>query len=386
LILGGAQEVAILTVENLQKQYQVTLVSGPALGPEGDLIKRVKESNVNLVIIPQMRRNINPVLDIIAFIKLYFLLRRLRPDVVHTHSAKAGILGRFAAYFAGVKTIVHTIHGLSFHQYQNRLVNFLYVSIERVTALVTTKFISVADAMTRESLRVKIGKPGMYTTIYCSIGMERFESDADAPREIRCQLGLENSKVIGTIARIAPLKGHNYIIQIANRIIREVPDVRFLFVGDGSLYDKVKREIQGRGLEKYFVFTGLVSPERIPSIIKAIDILVHPSLREGLPLVIPQTFALSKPVVSFDIAGSSEVVINSRTGFLIPAPTGNNNKLSRDKLTSAIIYLLKNPDRAREMGENGKKLIIPNFITNFMVEKVVKLYNGSRFSGIQTAN
>ena len=404
LILGGAQENTILTVEGLQRrpEYKVILISGPALGPEGELIKRVRDSGsalsgsppkggVELIIVPELRRNINPFLDVVAFIKLLILMRRLRPDIVHTHSAKAGILGRFAAYLAGVKIIVHTLHGLSFYPYQNKLVNFLYILAEKTASFVTTKFISVADAMTEQSLKAGIGAPGKYTTIYSALELDKFTRPlrAESQRspdyfgagagfnanDIRRRLGLANNKVVGTIARLFPLKGHEYILWIAVRIIRDVPDVKFLFVGDGSLSDKIKREINGRGLEDWFVFTGLVPPEQIPSMIQAIDILVHPSLREGLARTIPQAFALGKPVVSFDVDGARELVISSKTGFLIPAPASTSQtKESLDLMARAIIFLLKNPEQARQMGEAGRKLIFPNFDSNYMVAKIIEQY------------
>ena len=397
LILGGAQENTILTVEGLQKrpEYKVILISGPALGPEGELVRRVKDSGVELIIVPEMRRNINPFLEIAAFIKLLILMRRLKPDIVHTHSAKAGILGRWAAYLSGVKIIVHTLHGLSFYPYQNKLVNFLYIAAEKFASFVTTKFISVADAMTAQSLKAGIGTPEKYTTIYSALELDKFTQPLHAesqrspdhfgagaglkPKEtdmdVKRRLGLENNLVVGTIARLFPLKGHEYILQIAARIIREVPEVKFLFVGDGSLGDKIKREVSGRGLDDWFMFTGLVPPAQIPSMIQAIDILVHPSLREGLARTIPQAFSLGKPVVSFDVDGARELVISFQTGFLIPAPvSAKQTKESLDQMAQAIIFLLKNPEQARQMGENGQKLIIPNFDANYMVAKIIEQY------------
>ncbi len=376
LILGGAQENTILTVEGLQKrpEYKVILISGPALGPEGELVKRVRDSGVELIIIPELRRNINPFLEVVAFTKLLLLMRRLKPDIVHTHSAKAGILGRWAAYLSGVKIIVHTLHGLSFYPYQNKLVNFLYIVAEKAAAFVTTKFISVADAMTDQSLKAGIGAPEKYTTIYSALELDKF-APKETDQEVKRRLGLANNKVVGTIARLFPLKGHEYILRMAVRIIRQVPEVKFLFVGDGSLSEQIKREVNGRGLDDWFVFTGLVPPAQIPSMIQAIDILVHPSLREGLARTIPQSFALGKPVVSFDVDGARELVINSQTGFLIPAPASESKtRESLGQMAEAIIFLLKNPEQARQMGQAGRKLIIPNFDANYMVGKIIEQY------------
>jgi len=409
LILGGAQENTILTVEGLKRHpdFDVVLVAGPALGPEGELEKRVRDNNIELIIIPQLRRNINPLYDFIALIRLFFLLLKLKPDIVHTHSAKAGILGRFAAWLAGVKCIIHTLHGLSFHPYQNKIVNWLYIWAEKTGSWFTDKFICVADAMSQQSIAAGIGKPQDYVTIYSALELENFtplkklsdgkkKNDKDntqnngtfltgrgvkeTPEQAKKELGLEGKKIVGTIARIAPLKGHNYILEIADRVIREVPDVRFMFVGDGSLFDKMKREVQGRGIEKWFVFTGLVPPERIPFMIQAIDVLVHPSLREGLARTIPQSFSLGKPVISFDVDGAKELVKNQQTGFLIPPPnlyenTEETTKKALEELTQSIIWILKNSDKAQEMGKNGQKLIYPNFDANYMVKRIIEVYN-----------
>jgi glycosyltransferase involved in cell wall biosynthesis len=377
LILGGAQENTILTVEGLQKHpdYKVTLISGPALGPEGELIKRVRDSGVELIIVPEMRRNINPFLEIAAFIKLLVLMRRLRPDIVHTHSAKAGILGRWAAFLAGVKIIIHTLHGLSFYPYQNKLVNQLYIAAEKAAAWITTGFISVADAMTAQSLKAGISRPEKYITIYSALELEKF-TPQEPDNRVKQRLGLENRRVVGTIARLFPLKGHEYIIRMAAQIIRDAPEVKFLFVGDGSLSEQLKNEVNGRGLTDWFVFAGLVPPERIPSMLQAIDVLAHPSLREGLARTIPQSFAMGKPVVSFDVDGARELVINGQTGFLIPAPaSARQTSESLDLMSRAIISLLKNPEQARQMGVAGRKLILPNFNADYMVARIIGYYD-----------
>lgn len=375
-ILGGAQENTLLTVIGLNKNsdYQVTLVTGPAIGPEGELIERVKHNNIDLIIIDEMRRNITPLKDLITFVKLFFLLRRLRPDIVHTHSAKAGILGRIAARLAGVKTIIHTVHGLPFHPYQFNLANIFYIALERFTALFTTKFITVADAMTEQSLKVKVGSREMYTTIYSAMEMDKFRPAGDV-RAVRESLGLSrDDKVIGTIARLAKLKGHHYLLKIAEQVISKVPQAKFLFVGDGNLKEQILKEVKDRGLIGRVIFTGLVEPDRIPSLIQAMDVLVHPSLREGLARALPQALALGKPAISFDIDGAREVVLNGKTGFLIAPPTNQDETTALKKMAESIIYILQHPDEASKMGKTGQELVQRNFNADYMVERIQKVY------------
>jgi glycosyltransferase involved in cell wall biosynthesis len=374
LILGGAQENTLITVEGLQRMpgYEVTLISGPALGPEGELVKRAQDNNVRLVIIPEMRRNIFPILDIISFIKIFLHIRKLRPDIVHTHSTKAGIFGRIAAKLAGVKTIIHTIHGLPFHPYQPRIANWFYIALERLAAKVTDKIICVADAMASQALKAGVGRPEQYTTIYSALELDNFRPSG---RNERQALGIKpDDKVIGVVARLAKLKGHEYLLKIAHQIIREVPDAKLMFVGDGALRAQIAKEVKDRGLVGRVIFTGLVEPSRIPGLIEAMDVLAHPSLREGLARALPQALALGKPVVSFDIDGAREVALDGRTGFIIPPPNEGNEKASLEKLAERIIYLLKHPSEAVKMGQAGQEHIKQNFDSVYMVSRITQVY------------
>ena len=374
LILGGAQENTLITVEGLQRMpgYEVTLISGPAIGPEGELVKRAQSNNVRLIIIPEMRRNIFPILDIISFIKIFLHIRQLRPDIVHTHSTKAGIFGRIAARLAGVKTIIHTIHGLPFHPYQPKIANWFYIALEQLAAKVTDKIICVADAMTMQALAVGVGKPEQYTTIYSALELANFRPSG---RNGRQSLGISpDDKVIGVVARLAKLKGHEYLLKIAHQVIREVPNAKLMFVGDGALKERISKEVRDRGLVSRVIFTGLVEPSRIPGLIEAMDVLVHPSLREGLARALPQALALGKPVVSFDIDGAREVVLDGKTGFIIPPPNEDNEKSFLDKLAGKIIYLLKHTAEADKMGQAGQEHIKQNFDSAYMVKRIAQVY------------
>ncbi|MFA5795378.1 MAG: glycosyltransferase family 4 protein [Candidatus Brocadiia bacterium] len=409
LILGGAQENTLITVEGLQRmpgypsavsdlsadsqtkerysrgysadksflqlpKYEVTLISGPALGPEGELVKRAQDNKVNLIIISQMRRNIFPWLDLISFIRIFFLLRKLKPDIVHTHSTKAGIFGRIAAKLAGVKIIIHTIHGMPFYPYQPRIANWFYTALEWLAAKVTDRIICVADAMTAQALAAGVGKPEQYTTIYSALEMDKFVP-LKTRLEERRELGIgPDDKVIGVVARLANLKGHEYLIRIAHQIIREVPEVKLMFVGDGALREQITKDVKERGLVGRVIFTGLVEPQRIPGLIQAMDVLVHPSLREGLARALPQALALGRPAVSFDIDGAREVVLDGRTGFIIPPPQAGREYDSLDKMAEKIIYLLKNPAEAAKMGQAGKEHIKQNFDSAYMVSRIGQVY------------
>ncbi|MEK7449880.1 MAG: glycosyltransferase family 4 protein [Planctomycetota bacterium] len=370
LILGGAQENTLLTVEGLQakREYEVWLISGPALGPEGSLISRARANKVNLIIIPEMRRNIYPLKDAVAFFKLYRLIRKINPQIVHTHSSKAGFLGRLAAYLARVKVIVHTIHGLPFHPYQSKFINFIYILTERIAASVTHRIISVADAMTHQAVKAGVGKPAQYETIYSGLELNKFKN-LSSPQRLRQELGIrENQKVIGTIARLFPLKGYDYLLKIAPAVIKLIPEVRFLFVGDGILKDKIISESRKSGIAEHIILAGLVNPERIPEMINIMDVLVHPSLREGLPRAVPQALALGKPVVAFDLDGTREVLRRGETGWLV-TPT------DFEQMTKDIVAILTGDKvTVQKMGERGRDLVYQKFDAGLMVEKINAVY------------
>ncbi|MCK4423880.1 MAG: glycosyltransferase, partial [Candidatus Omnitrophica bacterium] len=191
LILGGAQENTLFTVEGLNKdEYEVTLATGPAIGPEGSLVQRAGQADINLVIIPQMRRAVNPVLDLISFFKLYGLIKKNKYAIVHTHSSKAGILGRWAAKLAKTRVIIHTIHGLPFYKYQNKSLNWLYIFLEKITAKITHKIIVVADAMTQQCLDVKIAGADKFITIHSGIEIEKFANSTIDIRQLKVRLGI----------------------------------------------------------------------------------------------------------------------------------------------------------------------------------------------------
>lgn len=369
LILGGAQENTLFTVEGMDKDvYDVTLATGPALGPEGSLVRRAKKADIDFVVIPEMRREVNPILDTVSLIKLYRLIKKERYDIVHTHSSKAGILGRLAAKIAGTKIIIHTIHGLPFYKYQNRLLNLFYILLEKWAALFTDKIIVVADAMTEQSLAVNLAPPEKFITIHSGMEIEQFASLRLDVKQLKIKLGIPpEAPVVGKIARLSPLKGHEYLVEAARQIVDKVPQTRFLIVGDGILKATIIDSIEKAGLKDNFVFTGLVPPEKIPELIQAMDMLVHVSLREGLARTLPQALASAKPVISFDVDGAREVVINDKTGYLIKAE-------DTAALAEKTIYLLSNPDKVAQMGLAGQQLVREAFTVEKMVGDIEKVY------------
>jgi len=373
MILGGAQENTILTCEGLHARgHQVTLITGPPLGPEGELLGRARAGGYRLVVLGTLRREINPVWDLLAYRALCDILAELVPEVVHTHSAKAGILGRQAAAklrrrggrYARLR-IVHTIHGLPFHPYLPRWRNRLYIALERRAARQTDAIISVADAMTRQALAAGVGRPEQFTTIYSGMEVDLYLRRPAGADAFRRSLGLGHDDLLVTqVSRLAELKGHEYILAAAGKI--HDPRVHFCFVGDGRLRGRIERAIRAAGLAGRVHLTGLVPPQRIPAIMHASDIVVHCSLREGLARALPQAMLAGKPVVSFDVDGAAEVV-DAATGVLL-APK------DAEGLRRAIETLAADPELRARLGAAGRDRAANMFDHHAMVERIERVY------------
>jgi len=371
LILGGAQENTLHAVELLQAsgRFDVTLVTGPALGPEGSLLEQAKRGPFRTVVLPQMRRAIHLTRDLSTYRALKRLFRRERYDVVHTHSSKAGILGRLAARKAGVPVVVHTIHGLPFHPYQPKFTYRLYVGLERMAGRRADRIISVADAMTAQAVAAGVAPADNFTTIYSGMDLDAFLA-ADAERETaRKKLGFgPDDLVVGKIARLFELKGHEYVFEAFRRLAARFPTLKLMLVHDGILRKEFERELEQSGLLDRTVFTGIVPPDEIPGLIAAMDVLVHASLREGLARTLPQALAVGRPVVSFDVDGAREVVFDDKTGYLVPPKDVG-------ALTAALEQLLADAALRQRLGAEGRRLVDPMFRKERMVEQIAALYD-----------
>ena len=375
LIVGGAQENTLLSCEGQHDLgYDVTLITGPAIGPEGSLMQRAETYGYKVEVIDEMRRSILPVKDFRTYRWLVQRLIEIKPDIVHTHSSKAGIIGRWAAYRAKVPGIVHTIHGLAFTASTSRMVNSVYRMLERQAAPLTGKIVCVADAMRDQSLAANIGRRDQYVTVYSGMETAPFVTPP-VPRDVvRKQLGLADDHIaVGTIARLFHMKGHEDILRIAPDLCQRFPNLRWLWIGDGLLRAEFERQIAQMGLTDRFILTGLVPPTRIPELTNAMDILVHPSRREGLARALPQGALAGKPVVTYDVDGNKEALIEGETGFaLLPFEV--------ERLRDALILLMNDPQLRASMGRKGREYALARFDTKVMVSELEKVYRAALVS------
>ena len=367
MIIGGAQENTLLNCLDLMRHYgdDVLLITGPALGPEGDLLSQGRAGELPVKVLPSLRRDIHPKWDWLANREIGMALKGFNPDVVHTHSAKGGLLGRKVAWKMNVPAVIHTIHGAPFHPYQSALAREFFRRCERWASARCHHLISVADAMTDLMVEAGVAPPEKFTTIYSGMDVEPFTRAKEHRAEIREKFGFDDEHVvIGKIARLFHLKGHYDLIKAAVPV--EEYQRTFLLVGWNTeiVPDAGTEEL---GLAEHFVFAGLVPPSDVPALLGGMDALVHASYREGLARALPQALIAGLPVISYDVDGAREVTITDETGILVPAQ-------DVEKLSQALEKLASDSALRQRLGSEGQRRFTEQFDHHTMTSRVREVY------------
>jgi len=385
LILGGSQENTILSCEGqLARGHDVSLVYGPIYGPEGSLLQRVQDfrtddgRSIEAIETPNMVRDLAPLKDLKCRRDLRKLIHDWKPDVVHTHSSKAGILGRLAAWRERVPCVIHTVHGPPFHKYESKWRNAIYILAERIAAKRCHVIACVADAMREQFLEVGIGKPEQYVTVWSGMETQPFLEPTWTRQQVREELGLsENDFVLGTVARLAELKGHDDLLDGLGELMKQHrahghdarPTVKLLWVGDGWWRDRLLDRVKALGLDGQVITTGLVPPEQIPKYLQAMDVLIHPSYREGLPRTVTQALLSATPVIAYDVDGTREVCIDRETGLLLqPGDLCG--------LRDAVQWMMDHPDQRAALAQRGREMCRERFAASRMAEHLLEIYSG----------
>ena len=369
LIVGGAQENTILSCEGLHARgHKVTLISGPTIGPEGTLVERARRGGYEFVEIPELIRAVHPWHDWRALRRLEREFRARNPDVVHTHSSKAGIIARRAAYAARVPRIIHTIHGMSFNRTQPAAVRQLYAWLERRAARYSHAILTVADAMIDQSAAAGICPREKMHTVYSGMEVEQFDPAQYSRQATRAAWGVADDEiVVGTVARLFRKKGYEQLIPIMAKAVQKESRLRFVWIGDGAQRPDYEAALKRLGLRERTILTGLVPPARIPELLAGCDILAHTSQWEGLPRAVVQGLLMRIPATAFAIDGTPEVVLPGQTGYLAEL-----NDL--DGFVEALLRLAEDADLRRRLGEAGRQLCLERFDWRRMVEELEKQY------------
>lgn len=367
LIPGGADENTIQTVRGLDKRhYKIDLV----IGGQYDASFLAKARLSNVIIMPQLMRQPAPWSDIRAILALAQLIRRNRYHIVHTHTAKAGIIGRLASALCRIPVVVHTLHGSTFHSSLHPVTAAFYRFLERLAAHVTNQFVTVGDDLRDIYIRAGVGCPDRYVTIRSGFDLSRFLLEpvqiALKRRNIRAELGIpEEAFVIGSASRLEPRKGQNFFLQAAQHLSQHHDHVCFIIAGDGPSAKELRLLSQALKVDDRVWFLG--HRFDIEDVISAMDVFVLTSLWEGLPQVLVQAAALGRPIVTFDIEGAKEVVQPGENGFVIA-------KGDVTALIKALEYLINDRPKATQMGESGRKYVTIDYDKEVMISQINALY------------
>ncbi|MEM7756040.1 MAG: glycosyltransferase [Planctomycetota bacterium] len=399
LILGGSQENTVLSCEGqAQLGHDVHLAFGPIYGPEGSHLERVNSfrtddgRGITTHELPNMVREIHPIKDHFCFHRdLKQLMQKVKPDIVHTHSSKAGILGRWAGWVArDVETkhrpaVIHTIHGPPFMPVEGgfgkraavRVKNAIYTAAERFAADRCDLILSVADAMTDQFRARGIGRDEQYLTVRSGLETEPFThpGPGDDRASVRTELGLyDDDFVIGTVARLAEHKGHDDLLDALCDELRARPAWKLLWVGNGWWRDRLLGRVADMGLADQVITTGLVPNAQVPRFMRAMDLLAHPSYREGLPRTVPQALLAGVPAVAHDVDGTREICIDA-----LDDPANATGRLVRagdhEGLRNAILWMHKNPEERRSLGTRGRAFVLREFAAERMVQRLEEVYH-----------
>ena len=368
MIVGGAQENTLLScIGQLRAGNRVVLVTGPSPGPEGELLNRISVPELEVVVIDEMVREISPLKDFKAYCKLKKYFRSQQFDVVHTHSSKAGLLGRLAAHAAGVPCVVHTVHGQAFHEYEKAWKNCIYKFSEWLAARVSDQIYAVAQAMIEQCVKARIAPREKYKVVYSGMDIEAF-LNARRESSLREQLQIPpDARVIGTLARLFELKGYEDVMQAFPLVLQQLPQTHLLIVGDGILRSKLEAAARDGNFADHVHFAGLVSPDEVPRYLAQMDILWHLSLREGLPRSVVQALACGIPACGYALDGTPEVILDGQTGCCV-----SPGQLTT--IANRTIELLENPQSAEQQGQAGRQLVRERFDKDRMAVILLQEY------------
>ena len=361
-ILGGAQRNTLITIQGLKRKgYDVEL----ACGPGGPMVDAALDSEIPVTIFNSMVREIAPILDLRCLIENYKFLKQKQFDIVHTHSTKGGIITRFAAKLVGVPIIVHTIHGTPFQWGFSWVLNKTAVLLEKIVALFSDKLVSVADLVKQEFLDVNICQAEKIETIYSGIDFSAFDVSVDVEAKKR-ELGImPDGQVVGTVGHLVERKGHIYLIEAAQQVLEEMPNVKFIIAGEGPYRAEIEKKIAECNLNHKVMLLG--DRDDVPELLSIMNIYVQPSLAEGLGRSMTEALYMKRPVIATAVNAVPELIEHEKTGLLIPPK-------EPQAIADAIQDLLSHPEKRKRLGENAHRKVFPEFSADLMVDRIENLY------------
>lgn len=328
--------------------------------------RRLDRAKVRWHMVPTLTREVNPVKDAVTFQRLTALFRQERPEIVHTHTSKAGVLGRLAAWRARVPVVVHTPHGHVFYGHFGRLASRVFLTVERLLARRTTWLIALTEAEREEHLKLSVGRPDRFVVVPSGIDLERFRRAVALPRRPPEGLVLPADAVlVGSVGWLTRVKGHRVLIEAVARLKEAHPRLHLMLVGSGDLRDEFERLARRLGLGDRVHFLG--ARQDVPECLAAMDLFVLPSLNEGMGRALVEAMAAGRPVVASRVGGVPAIIQDRVTGVLVPPG-------DPAALAGTLDELLRRPDQARALGAAAALAIGERFGTEAMARAVEQVY------------
>jgi len=367
-MIGGTRRHLTNIVHGLDKRrFETVVICSTLRSPSCDSdITEFRRKGIEVFIVP-MTREIRPLSDLVAFFKIFFILKSKEFDILHAHSSKAGFLGRIAARLAGVPVVLYTPHAFFYQAKLPPLQKWFYTLLERIAGGFMDKLVAISTGEKRAAIEAKICTESMVEVIPNGIDPETFNCKRTKAL-IKKELSItETHPVVGTVARFCPQKGHAVLIEAAGKVLEACPQTRFLMIGRGELKEKMAAYSQSRGLSNNI--TILNGRSDLYDLYSIMDVFVLPSLWEGMPYALLEAMASGTPVIATTVLQDEGLVVNGKNGFLVPP--GNPDMLAR-----SIVSLLNDKSLAASMGREGLRVVRRRFHLKHQIEKLEELYSG----------
>jgi len=374
ICIGGPATHTTLLSSKLDKdKFDTVLVGGNIEKEEADFTELARNNGVKTVIIEEMGRKISLWNDIVSLIKLYKLIKQVKPTIVHTHTAKAGTIGRLAAFLASVPVIIHTFHGHTFYSYFSPLKSKLFIFIERMLGCITDKIIVISQKQFQEICgQYRIAKADKFQIIPLGLELNKFLDDTQKDKhrlEFRTIWGIPSGAIlIGIIGRLVPIKNHVTFLEVAQQVLQMASPnmkLRFMIVGDGELRTEIENYATKLGIYKYVTFTGWQT--QMEAVYDSLDIVALTSLNEGTPLTLIEAMASGKPVITTNVGGIPDLVTDGYSGILVPPN-------SPDIFANRLIEILKNKAMRDMLSVNGRNVVIQKYHYSRLIRDMEDLY------------
>jgi glycosyltransferase involved in cell wall biosynthesis len=363
---GPASHIILLTAGLDPAQFESTLITGVEATYEGNMLDLAAQKGVQPLVIPELGREISLLKDCGTLVKLYRLFRDRRPHIVHTHTAKAGTVGRLAARLAGVPVVVHTFHGHVFHDYFGPLQTRIFIGIERFLAALSDRIVTVSESQRRELVAYGVASLDKIVVVPLGFELDELFNCESRQGQLRQELGIsEEIPLVGIVARLTAIKNHRLFLEAARLVLQAGQEAMFLVVGDGELRTELEAYAAELDLKERVIFTGW--RRDLPRVYADLDVVVLSSLNEGTPGSLIEAMAAARPVVATRVGGVPDVVFDKESGYLVQSRNA-------EELARGILDLLQVPDKAREMGLAGRAAVHPQYASETLLANMKQLY------------